>query len=434
MADISSIFGNVRIGVETTPGVEAQCTKRLRAMSLAPKVEAEVDVFRPVGQKFVEISSVNREWGTADLSGRPEYNELTYLFAMLLGNMATTSLSTGVYQHTFFAKNDGADDIKTISLDRGSGRYWWRTTYGLLNEGRLSFARTGNEISGSLVTRRLETSPASSCSAVYTVNTGASSGGTFTLTVGAQTTSPITHNATAGAVRTALEALSTVGAGNVHVEKLSSSPHTWRVYFINARADQPVTMTGDGAGLTGGALTVTATATGAVVSVAGATNTYPVLPRHVDLYLADTASGLDAADALDIGYTFEVGVSDRFGQVWPLRSTYESYKGHVETEPKLEVTLRMSADEAGQAVLSKLRSGKTQFARLRAVGEEIAAGHNYSLQIDLALLVSSAPAGPEDQDGVDTLEWTFAGAPLLTNMHAGGSPIQVRLVNALAAL
>lgn len=435
MADISSIFGNVRVGVEATAGTAVQCLKRLRAMGFAPKVEAEVDLFKPTGQKYNEISSINREWGSADLSGRPEYNELTYFFAMLFGNMATTHPGTLAYQHTFYSKNNNADTIKTISLDRGSGRYWWTTTYGLLNEGRLSFARTGNEVTGSLVTRRLNTANASSASAVYTVDTGASTDGTFTLTIGAGTTSAIDHDATAAAVQSALEALATVGTGNVYVVKTLETPDTWVVYFINGKADVAVTMTGTGTGLTGGSLTTTATVTGAAVAVIGdADNTYPIMPRHVDLYLADSAAGLDAADALDIGYTFEFGASDRFGQVWPLRSSYDSYKSHVEVEPNLEAVLRLSADETGQAMLTTMRAGGTKFARLLCTGDEIETSQDYTLKVDFALKVASAPAGPEDADGVDTLEWTFTGTPLLTGMFAGGSPVEVTLKNAVATL
>lgn len=47
--------------------------------------------------------------------------------------------------------------------------------------------------------------------------TGAPTGGTFTLTYGAQTTAAIAYNALPEAIYTALAALSTIGAGNVAV-------------------------------------------------------------------------------------------------------------------------------------------------------------------------------------------------------------------------
>src|SRR5436853_3648613 len=53
---------------------------------------------------------------------------------------------------------------------------------------------------------------------VQTVTLGAgNTGGTFTITFGAQTTSALAFNATAAQVQTALEALSSIGLNNVLV-------------------------------------------------------------------------------------------------------------------------------------------------------------------------------------------------------------------------
>jgi hypothetical protein len=81
--------------------------------------------------------------------------------------------------------------------------------------------------------------------------TGGPTGGTFTLTYSGQTTAGIAYNATAAAVKSALQALSTVGNGNVSVSGSAGGPYT--VTFqgdlagVNAAA-----MTASGAGLTGG--------------------------------------------------------------------------------------------------------------------------------------------------------------------------------------
>lgn len=85
---------------------------------------------------------------------------------------------------------------------------------------------------------------------VQTVSlTGSPTGGTYTLTYSGQTTGNIAFNATAAAVRTALEALSNVGVGNVVVT--GSGP--WVITFCNALANTDVAnMTGSGANLTGG--------------------------------------------------------------------------------------------------------------------------------------------------------------------------------------
>ena len=77
--------------------------------------------------------------------------------------------------------------------------------------------------------------------------TGSPTGGTFTLSVGGQTTSGVAFNATSTNVRSALEALSSVGSGHVTVTGSAGGPYT--VVF-----DETVsgTLTGSGASLTGG--------------------------------------------------------------------------------------------------------------------------------------------------------------------------------------
>lgn len=78
---------------------------------------------------------------------------------------------------------------------------------------------------------------------------GSPSGGTFTLTFAGQTTAAIAYNATANAIEEALEALSTIGAGNISV--IGASP-AFTVEFIGELANTNVAeMTADGASLTG---------------------------------------------------------------------------------------------------------------------------------------------------------------------------------------
>ena len=88
-------------------------------------------------------------------------------------------------------------------------------------------------------------------SEAFTVTlTGTPTAGTFTLSVGGQTTAGIAYNATATAVQSALAALSNVGTGNVIVTGSAGGPYS--VTF------SPVIgpLTANGSGLTGGSVTV----------------------------------------------------------------------------------------------------------------------------------------------------------------------------------
>lgn len=79
-------------------------------------------------------------------------------------------------------------------------------------------------------------------------------GGTFTLSYRGQTTSGIAYNASASAVETALEALSTIT--DVTVTKNGQS---WDVTFVDPGEEDLPLMTGSGASLTGGIITVQTT-------------------------------------------------------------------------------------------------------------------------------------------------------------------------------
>lgn len=84
---------------------------------------------------------------------------------------------------------------------------------------------------------------------VQTVTIAGARAGTFTLTFGGQTTAPIEYNAPAADIEAALEALSTIAAGNLTVAR---SGDVITVTFGGTQADTDVAqMTSSAAGLIG---------------------------------------------------------------------------------------------------------------------------------------------------------------------------------------
>jgi hypothetical protein len=83
--------------------------------------------------------------------------------------------------------------------------------------------------------------------------TTTATGGTLTLT-STTTTAAIAFNAATTAVQSALEALASIGVGNVSV---TGSPGAWVIRFIGSLADSSVPLSVNGAGLTGGTATLT---------------------------------------------------------------------------------------------------------------------------------------------------------------------------------
>lgn len=86
-----------------------------------------------------------------------------------------------------------------------------------------------------------------------TVSTGTATAGNFTLTVGGQTTANIAWNATAVAIKTAVELLSTVGAGKATV---TGTAATGAGVVITIATPFAGSVTGTAVALTGGTLTV----------------------------------------------------------------------------------------------------------------------------------------------------------------------------------
>lgn len=104
---------------------------------------------------------------------------------------------------------------------------------------------------------------------VQSIPSSGASAGTFTLSYKGATTAPITFSATAAAVQTALEALSTVGTGNLTVTGGPANTTALVITGAGTLAGQPLDLiVVDKTGLTGaGAMTVTRTTAGVAQSI-----------------------------------------------------------------------------------------------------------------------------------------------------------------------
>jgi hypothetical protein len=109
--------------------------------------------------------------------------------------------------------------------------------------------------------------------------TGTPTGGTFRLSFRGVTTATIAYNATSAAVQAALEAISTVGTGNLLAAggPLPGSPVTLTFQGLLAAQDQPL-ITVSGAAFTGGT-----TPAGAVVQTTAGVGLYDPLGSWFDL-------------------------------------------------------------------------------------------------------------------------------------------------------
>ena len=129
---------------------------------------------------------------------------------------------------------------------------------------------------------------------VQTISSTAT-GGTFTMSFGGQTTAALNWNATFAEIDTALEALSTIGAGNVTCAGGPLQADV-TVTFAGTLAGQDAAMiTVDNTNMTGGTASIAETTTGrAVQGILGTTATASLL--NGQLRITDTASGYSRSD------------------------------------------------------------------------------------------------------------------------------------------
>lgn len=323
MPERSTIFQNVLIGVETTPGTSVAASTKLNSISIEPSAKVKSDVFKPLGMKANTVSILNQEWATAKISGVLDFNEIPYMLASALTS-ATPVTATGESTWTFTPSATGADSPKTYTIEQGSAVRAHKITYGIVDALDLQFARDSIKLSGEMLAQKL----------------------TDGITMTASPTSPTQMVAS---------------AANVNV------------YLDNASADLGTTK----------------------------------LTR-----------------ALKAGWK----LSGRYGPLWVMDRANGSFVTHVETEPKLEVTLLVEADASGMAELANLRSGATRFLRIEVTGPTITS-NPYSFVIDTAIKWTDI-GNFSDESGVYAITYTGTAVydPTWTKFT------EVKVVNTLATL
>lgn len=424
MAEVASVFQTKRVGVEATPGTLVQATKLFQSIGFTVQVKPEIEEFRPDGSKAAGLTVYVRDMTDIKVSGKPTYDEITYLLSMLFGDPTPTNPTAGAYVRTYSMNNYGADPFKTLTLDMGANNFWYRAGYMFLKDFNFKVTNKGVEIDGSGMAQTLDMTPvASSSSATYTFTVTAT-GGTFTITKGANTTAAQTFNVSAASLQTALEGLASIGTGNVTVSKTGN---VYTIGFINLLADQAVTITVGTGSLTGGTGTLAAVQTGTALTTLPLK---PIMLTHFDIYLEDTYAALTGATPLARGFNCEFNLSNKADVVKPIRSTVTSFDGVVETAPTIECKLTLAADNIGRSMLTTMRGNGTKYLRLKAVGNTISGAEKYGLTIDACLNVKDL-SGPEDSEGIYALNWTFSVINDSTNLPGG---FKITLENTVATL
>lgn len=442
MAKLSYANQQFLLKPETTYGVEAGTAgadyRRMNAMRIDPQDTFEVDAFMASGQTAPSIGILNDEFAQGDIEGRADYNSILYPLASLFGAPSTVVTVAGqVFTHTFSYDAVSPFAPQSYSLNygqRGAGNAD-RILGWIFNGLGLSGGRGGFDLSSSGFGRKMDegvTLGVLGTNEVQTVTiSGAPTGGTFTLTFGGQTTAAIAFDATAGAVQTALRALSSIGADNVTVGGGPGPGTPYVVTFVGQMGGQNVALMTSAHAFTGGtAPTIAVAETTAGVPVAnGDVTPVPVSPLHGSIFLDSTAAALGTTRLLDI-YSVDLSIGERLGRARPINALLTS-DGVVEVaDQEHTAELQFGVDPIERARYAKIRGGAKEFARVQFEGEQISGNPNtYRIRFDLCLLWTEAGAS-EDTDSVLTRSWTGR----IARDSTWGYAARIEVVNALSAL
>lgn len=430
MAERAAVYQATQLGDEATAGVVVPADKRMLCTMLEPSPNIPTTVYRPAGSVAPTSVVQAKEWTEGEYSGALCPNDLIYILnsILLTGTITTPAGATNTRRHTFTPSNFAPDAYKTYTVEKGSSAgaermahtvfnsltmRWTRDAEAAVNGGILGQALS-EQITLTAAPTDLGAAPIDpdavsifigsslSTNEVKTITiTGTPTGGTFTLTYEGQTTAAIAFNANAAAVQAALEALSTIGVGNVLVAGGPGPGTPWTVTFQGLFAGIDASeMTDDDALLTGGTTPAVAVTT---TTPAGMTRL------------------LRASE-------FEFAIPDSFAPVMTLNAATPSFDALVRQGIEPTAQIVMMHDAASAAYMADLRAKTTRYCRVIATGQPIESGWRQSVKLTFAFVFVNSDRGDNDAIYANTYDLRPIYDATL------GSWVSVVVDNAIASL
>jgi hypothetical protein len=427
MADRASVFEAAQIGVEATPGTAVAALKRLLCTSIIATPNTPANKFRPQGSKADTDVIRRKDHTEAQIEGVLSFYDICYLASGLLcaATITTPGGATSARDWEFLPKTFGPDDFKTFTVETGSSAGAEKFAYGFLNGLSFRFSEEEAGLTGSMMGKRLTDDAQRSTNEVQRVTLAGATGGTFTLSFGGQSTAGIAYNAAASAVQSALEALSTIGAGSVKVSGSAGGPYD--VEFRGRHAQTNVAlMTSNATGLTGTTPSVTLTEQTPGAAPTDVTK-MPVSPARVSVYAADTYAGLSAGKLTRL-IEMEAGIQNRFTARKTLDADETSFSTVLERAPENSAQIVIHHDSVAVGYMSDLRAARQKFLRVSCFGDEIEPGFSHQIDIEMPFKFLENSRGDND----DAWASTFTIAPVYESGFGGWLRLKVR--NGLAAL
>ena len=155
----------------------------------------------------------------------------------------------------------------------------------------------------------------------------------------------------------------------------------------------------------------------------------PVDGLHFDVY-ADSSSTSLGSTRLQKLFEGNFAIGDVLSELYVINSAEESYSALVEAEDQsYDLSLTLGADAEAESYFQKIRNGGKTFVRVKATGPLIEAGINYSIEMDMCVIVTGFDSY-SSSEGAYVLPVNFA----LAFDPTWGKALEVRVTNTLASV
>lgn len=413
---------------EGTKGTKQATTRRLMAgvVDFSPVLTQEP--FRAQGDSVDTIFPVLHEQADGTLSGKPCFNEVGWHLSSVIAKPVTGSPTTGVYEHEFVHSMSGNDDPHSFSFEIGDANTRaHQVVYALLNSFNIGGpAKQVPSMGGTFIAKGFSdgiTMTAGANEVQTMTQTGGGTGGTYRLRFMGKETTDLAISANASAIQAAIQALSTVGSGNMLVS--GTGPFVFTAAGALAGKELELIRVVKKA-FTGGTTpdaTIVKTTRGGYTLL----DVVPIL-GNPEVYAASTFEGLSGGKLTKVTNT-QFSADSRWGT-----ATYQdgtlTWAEHYEDAgaSKFGIDLTLQANSSGMAYLPKARSQEQVYLKLTWKGPLISGSYYNQVDIYMSAKVSAVKSF-EDADGVYAYGYSFGAArdPLL------GWAVKVVVTNTVAS-
>lgn len=315
------------------------------------------------------------------MEGHPTFDELGVHLASVIGIPATTTLAAGVYRHEFILNTQALSNCQSYSFEEGDPNVAERVKYAVMTALNLKVERKSNSLGGRYIAQAMEdrTAITAGGNEVQTLTMGTATA--FKLRVGGFPTTVLTTAGLASsAIQTALQALTSVGAGGLLVS--GTGP-----FVITA-----------GAGLAGKPIPlievideVGGTKPVMVRTTPGGYLEYdiePIAPGMWSVYWNSTYATLGTTKLTRL-FNFDWNVENTQAPFTVVDAANNSWVAAAEAPMRVLAKFQVAADQASQVMVSDCKNRVQGFTRLQAVGPVISGGFSHSLTIDLSTKIES---------------------------------------------